>query len=69
MTHPLYKTPQSVWRIFLWPLVINCICLLGLISALIGNGWLDLFSWICLGGPVVLMAYASFHIVESSNDY
>ncbi len=52
-------TRQSTWRIYRWPLVINSICLIGLVSALIGDhGW-DVLSWLCLGSAVVLMSYAA----------
>ncbi len=64
MTRKSHKTSQSAWRIYFWPLVINCVCLLGLVSALIGNGWLDLLSWACLGGSVALLIYASFGTVD-----
>ncbi len=68
MTDQLRKITQSTQRIYLWPLLINCICLLGLISALIGNGWLDLLSWLCLGGVVAFTVYVSFDAAENSDE-
>lgn len=48
----------STWQIFFWPLLINVIGLFGLIAALLGDGWLDLLSWLCLGAAVILILYA-----------
>lgn len=48
----------STWFIFRWPIVINSICLVGLISALIGNGWLDIMSWVFLSTSITLMLFA-----------
>jgi len=52
------KPSQSIWQIYRWPVLVNGIGLLGLLAALIGNGWMDVLSWLCLGGIVVLMIYA-----------
>lgn len=51
---------QSVWRIFRWPLVIFLVSLLGLISALVGDGGYDILSWIALGLVAMLMGAAWF---------
>ena len=49
---------QGPWRIFRWPLAIAAISLVGLLSALLGDGWADMLSWLLLGGLVALMALA-----------
>lgn len=62
---------QSSWRIFRWPIIINIISLFGLIIALVGSGWLDLLSWLCLGGTVILVvqAYAIGIHNKNKKDY
>ena len=46
---------QSGWRIFRWPLLIAVMSVVGLVSALVGDGWYDILSWLCLGACVVVM--------------
>jgi len=41
----------SMWR---WPVVIGAVSLVGLLSALLGDGWADALSWALLAVPVVL---------------
>lgn len=60
MANKLSNKVQSTWEIFFWPLVLNIIGLLGLIAALLGDGWLDLLSWLCLGAAVVLILYSYY---------
>lgn len=43
---------QSLLRIFRWPLIIAASSLIGLLSALVGNGLWDGLSWIMLAPPV-----------------
>lgn len=45
------KRVRTTGEIFFWPLVINIICLVGVLAALIGDGWWDLLSWLTLGVP------------------
>lgn len=49
---------QSGWRIFRWPIVVALISVIGLLAALVGDGWHDLLSWAALGSTVVLMIAA-----------
>ena len=44
--------------IFAAPLAICVLSSVGLVSALTGDGWRDLLSWIGLGGPVLVVAWA-----------
>jgi len=46
-------------HVFAIPLAIAIISLAGLISALIGDGPLDVTSWVALGLPVVVVLWAS----------
>lgn len=43
---------RSAWRIFAIPAVIAVLSLVGLVSALTGDGWRDALSWVSLGAPV-----------------
>lgn len=49
---------MTLWRIYRWPLAIAAASLVGLISALLGDGWRDALSWVALGGLVVLIVEA-----------
>lgn len=44
--------------IFGWPLAIFLLGLVGLVSALTGDGWRDGMSWLALAAPVVVLAWA-----------
>lgn len=55
MTHPLGQRRQTKWRIFRWPLCIGIASLVGLLSALVGDGLYDALSWLLLGGLLVLI--------------
>ncbi|WP_316395565.1 hypothetical protein [Bradyrhizobium sp. 33ap4] len=45
---------RSLTQIFAVPLVIAIVSTVGLISALVGDGWWDAVSWAGLGLPVLL---------------
>lgn len=49
---------QGSWTIFKWPLSVAVLSLIGLASALIGDGWFDAISWLSLGSTIVLMIAA-----------
>jgi len=40
-----------------WPLALGLLSASGLLSALVSEGWGDVWSWVALGGPCVLMAW------------
>jgi hypothetical protein len=42
--------------IFRWPLLLAVSSLVGLVSALVGDEFFDLVSWLTLGVPLVLVA-------------
>ncbi|MGH6614536.1 hypothetical protein [Sphingomonas sp.] len=55
---PGAPTRQSSWRIFRWPLAMALANAIGLVAALVGDGWYDLISWATLGGTIVVMIVA-----------
>ncbi|KTE18753.1 MULTISPECIES: hypothetical protein [unclassified Sphingopyxis] len=50
------KGGQSGWRIFRWPLLMALANAVGLVAALIGDGWYDIVSWATLGLTLVVIA-------------
>ncbi|MFD2934238.1 hypothetical protein [Spirosoma flavum] len=48
---------RNFWHVWLMPLLLAILSLLGLISALVGDNFLDLFSWITLTIPLAVMAW------------
>ncbi len=55
MTAPLPRLRRSNWRVFAWPIAIGSASLVGLVSALVGDGAYDALSWLLLGGAVALV--------------
>jgi hypothetical protein len=51
MKHPQHL---SLRQIFAAPLAVALISSLGLVSALVGDGWWDAVSWAALAVPVLL---------------
>ncbi|HVL01326.1 MAG TPA: hypothetical protein VM553_16025 [Dongiaceae bacterium] len=45
---------RTLWQIFRVPLVLGLLSLLGLISALVGDGGYDVLSWVTLGTPLAV---------------
>ena len=45
---------RSLRQIFLWPMVLGTMTVVGLISALVADGIWDLLSWLMLLVPVAL---------------
>lgn len=60
MADKLPRKSASTWNIFRWPVCVGIVSLVGLIAALLGDGWLDLLSWCCLGGTVLIMIYTYY---------
>ena len=52
------RRSQSLRAIFAWPLAIFLLGIVGLVSALTGDGWRDGLSWLALAAPVVALAWA-----------
>lgn len=51
-----YNTPPA--RIFAVPVLIALTSLIGLIAALLGDGVLDVVSWVGLAVPLVIIGWA-----------
>jgi ferrous iron transport protein A len=47
-------TFRQLWG---WPVVLGLLSASGLLSALVSEGWGDIWSWLALGGPTLLMAW------------
>lgn len=58
MKRELAMPRQTNWRIFRWPLVMALANAIGLVAALVGDGWLDVVSWATLGLTLVVMIAA-----------
>jgi uncharacterized membrane protein len=48
---------QSLWRIFRWPLFTGFSSIVGLVLALVGDGWWDALSWIMLLVPIAVVVW------------
>jgi len=51
------STRRNLSEVFRWPLVIAVISIVGLLSALIGDGFMDAISWTLLSIPIVVGLY------------
>jgi len=49
-------TPQFK-RMWGWPIVLGLLTASGLFTALVSEGWGDVWSWLGLGIPVLVMAW------------
>ena len=58
MTGPLKRARRSAGSIFAAPAAIAIFSILGLVSALTGDGIRDALSWAALGVPVAAVAWA-----------
>jgi cyanate permease len=52
------KRSMPLRAIFAWPAAISLLGIIGLVSALTGDGWRDGLSWLALGAPVAVLAWA-----------
>jgi hypothetical protein len=58
MTNRPPNTAQSLAQIFAIPLVLALLSIIGLVSALTGDGLRDILSWIGLAAPVLVTLWA-----------
>jgi fatty acid desaturase len=60
MTRPLPRPRKrnGLRQIFRWPITLALVTIVGLLSALVGDGWADAASWLLLGALVVVMVVA-----------
>jgi len=57
MTEPTRRS-VPLRAIFAWPLTIFLLGIVGLVSALTGDGWRDGLSWLALAAPVAAVVWA-----------
>lgn len=50
---------RAFWRLWGWPLVIAAASASGLVSALLSDGWGDVWSWLALGLPAGVCAWCT----------
>ena len=51
------RTRKNLWQIFRAPLLLALLSIIGLVAALIGDGLLDLVSWLTLGSTLLVIAW------------
>ncbi len=51
------RTGKNLWQIFRAPLLLALLSIIGLVAALIGDGLLDLVSWLTLGSTLLVIAW------------
>lgn len=44
----------SLWQVFRWPLLLGVATVIGLVSALVADGWGDALSWVLLSLPMAV---------------
>ena len=52
------RRDKTLWQIFALPLLAAIASLVGLVAALLGDGWLNLLAWLGLAVPVWLVGRA-----------
>ncbi|GKS85753.1 MULTISPECIES: hypothetical protein [unclassified Acidovorax] len=53
----LRPTPGGFFPLWGWPIALGVLTATGLLSALVSDGWGDVWSWVALGVPVATMAW------------
>jgi hypothetical protein len=48
---------RTFWQIFAAPVVVGALSAVGLVAALVGDGWWDGLSWLALALPVLLYLF------------
>ena len=48
------RISNGLWRLWGWPLALSALTLVGLVSALVGDGVYDAVSWVGLGVPLLV---------------
>jgi hypothetical protein len=50
-------------RVWTWPMAIALVTAVGLISALLGDGWADAGAWVGMGLPTLYLAGIYKHLL------
>src|SRR5690606_24298275 len=48
----------QLWQIFRGPLAIAVLSVVGLLAALVADGWMDVVSWVALAVPPLVIVWA-----------
>ncbi len=48
---------RTLWQIFRAPLLLGLLSAVGLLAALIGDGFFDLLSWVALAIPLLVISW------------
>ena len=48
---------RTLWQVFRAPLLLALLSVVGLVAALVGDGLLDLLSWLTLGSTLLVIAW------------
>lgn len=61
---------KTTWQIWGWPIFFAITSTIGLISALVGDGWWNVLSWLMLLPPVlaVSLCFPSLNNKKTIND-
>jgi len=51
------RSHRTLGQIFAAPIVVGVLSIVGLLAALIGDGWWDVVSWLTLTVPVLLYVH------------
>jgi hypothetical protein len=51
------RNHRTLGQIFAMPIVVGALSSVGLVAALVGDGWWDAVSWLSLGLPVLLYLF------------
>jgi hypothetical protein len=51
------RNHRTLGQIFATPIVVGALSTVGLVAALVGDGWWDVVSWLSLGLPVLLYLF------------
>lgn len=54
------KRARSIWEIYRWPLLLAVIIMVGLLSALLGDGIWNALSWVLLAIPCCVIVCCIF---------
>lgn len=52
-----------------WPVALGLLSASGLVSALVSDGWGDVWAWVALGLPVAVMAWFGLRRAASSPSF
>jgi hypothetical protein len=54
------RSNATALRLWGWPVALGLLSATGLVSALLSDGWGDVWAWLALGAPVAVIAGFAF---------